>query len=113
MASRTQPVKRARMSKIHEYPKIDTLFERGEDFKVDVTRIRRPEFEIPQRWLVTEKGDGNNVRVSLERECSICSGPDPVSVNSCTGGTAMSTHTPRLVKFINPLNRGQMPTFLL
>ena len=101
------------MSKIHEYPKIDTLFERGEDFKVDVTRIRRPEFEIPQRWLVTEKVDGTNVRVSLERECSICSGPDPVSGDYFSCDTADAPHTGWRVVFYGRTVAAQMPTFLL
>lgn len=44
------------------YPKIETLFERGEDFKVDTSQMRLPEFDIPRRWLITEKVDGTNVR---------------------------------------------------
>ncbi len=49
-----------------QYPKIDSLYERDEDFKVDTTKIRRPEFFIPREWLVTEKIHGCNIRVSLE-----------------------------------------------
>ena len=48
------------------YNKIDTLFSRKEDFSVDETKIRRPEFLIPETWVVTEKIDGMNIRVSLE-----------------------------------------------
>lgn len=46
-----------------EYPKIETLFDRGEDFVVDTTKFRLPEFENIKRWHVTEKIDGTNVRV--------------------------------------------------
>jgi len=49
------------------YPKIETLFERDEHFHVDTQHIRCPEFTQIARWLVTEKIDGTNVRVSLER----------------------------------------------
>ena len=49
-----------------QYPKIDSLYERDEDFKVDTTKIRRPEFSIPREWFVTEKIHGCNIRVSLE-----------------------------------------------
>ena len=46
------------------YSKIDTLFDRGSDFRVDEARVRRPEFLVPREWAVTEKIDGTNVRVS-------------------------------------------------
>ena len=46
-----------------EYPKIETLYDRNEDFKVDTTAIRMAEFELIKRWRVTEKIDGMNVRV--------------------------------------------------
>lgn len=45
-----------------EYPKIETLYERGEDFAVDATRLRRPEFDLVKEWVVTEKVDGTNIR---------------------------------------------------
>lgn len=48
-----------------EYAKIDTLFDRGADFKVDVTRVRRPEFAAIDRWRVDEKLDGMNIRLIL------------------------------------------------
>jgi len=44
------------------YPKIDTLFERDEDFRI-TDRIRKPEFENIKRWLITEKIDGTNIRI--------------------------------------------------
>ena len=33
------------------YPKIETLFNRGKDFTVDVESFRRPEFAIVSPWL--------------------------------------------------------------
>ena len=49
-----------------EYPKIETLYDRDEKtFKVDTTRVRRPEFLLPRSWLVTEKIDGMNARIEL------------------------------------------------
>lgn len=46
-----------------EYPKIETLWNRGPDFKVVPGEYRKPEFRLPREWLVTEKIDGTNVRV--------------------------------------------------
>jgi len=46
-----------------EYPKIETLFDRNEDFTVDRDRLRLPEFALVTAWHVTEKIDGTNVRV--------------------------------------------------
>jgi len=50
-----------------KYPKIETLFERDENFKV-TNKIRLPEFENIKDWLITEKIDGTNIRVIFERE---------------------------------------------
>lgn len=49
------------------YPKIDTLFERGDDFSVTST-LRRPEFGEIRSWLLTEKVDGTNIRLDFRRE---------------------------------------------
>ena len=46
-----------------EYPKIETLYRRDEKFKVDPTQIRLSEFTLINKWLITEKIDGTNVRV--------------------------------------------------
>lgn len=68
------------------YPKIETYFERdSETFKVTET-IRCPEFALVDRWLVTEKIDGTNVRVLWDGE---------------------------RVSFGGRSNNAQMPTFLL
>lgn len=49
-----------------KYPKIETLYERErETFKVQVGKMRKPEFAIVRNWLVTEKIDGTNIRVIL------------------------------------------------
>lgn len=49
-----------------KYPKIDTLFERGDDHKVDPTRLRLPEFAAVRFWMIEEKIDGTNVRISWD-----------------------------------------------
>ena len=48
-----------------EYPKIETLLDRDERFRVTGGKWRLPEFEYLQNnhWLFTEKVDGTNVRV--------------------------------------------------
>lgn len=48
-----------------EYPKIETLFNRDEKFKVKEGDYRLPEFENIKKWYLTEKIDGTNVRVRL------------------------------------------------
>jgi hypothetical protein len=46
------------------YPKIETLYNRNEEFKV-TNEFRCPEFALVKSWLFTEKIDGTNVRVVL------------------------------------------------
>ncbi len=48
-----------------EYPKIETLLDRDEKFKVVLGKWRLPEFAFlkDNEWLWTEKIDGTNVRV--------------------------------------------------
>lgn len=46
-----------------EYPKIETVFNRDEKFKVVEGDFRLPEFDSIKRWYVTEKIDGTNVRI--------------------------------------------------
>ena len=46
-----------------EYPKIETLFNRDEKFKVIEGDYRLKEFELIKSWYVTEKIDGTNVRI--------------------------------------------------
>jgi ATP-dependent RNA circularization protein (DNA/RNA ligase family) len=47
-----------------EYPKIETLYDRNEKFKVNPMLFRRPEFKIVRNWEITEKIDGTNIRIS-------------------------------------------------
>lgn len=49
-----------------EYPKIETLYERGSDFSV-TDQLRSPVIGTISRWLVTEKIDGTNIRIDLRR----------------------------------------------
>ena len=46
-----------------EYPKIETAFKRDEDFKIDSTKLKRPEYDLVKSWQWTEKIDGMNIRV--------------------------------------------------
>lgn len=53
------------------YPKIETLFERKENFGVDINKIKNPVYEIIKTWQVTEKIDGTNIRVMLQSDGTI------------------------------------------
>lgn len=46
-----------------EYPKIDTLFERKEDFTVDPSKLKNPAYGLVKEWEFTEKVDGTNIRL--------------------------------------------------
>jgi len=51
---------------IPTYPKIETLVGRDDKFKIKMDgSTRRPEFAAVNSWLLTEKIDGTNIRVSL------------------------------------------------
>lgn len=55
-----------------EYAKIDTLFGRDENFRVDPAQLKHPVFATLKTWEVTEKIDGTNMRVTLnEGESSV------------------------------------------
>lgn len=54
-----------------EYPKIETLFDRDSRFRVMLGHLRMPEFALPSQWLITEKIDGTNVRIILDRTGSV------------------------------------------
>jgi len=49
------------------YPKIETLFDRDDTFRVDTTRLRRPVYATIRTWVVTEKIDGTNMRLIFDR----------------------------------------------
>lgn len=77
-----------------EYPKIETLFDRDKKtFKVIEGQLRCPEFALVNRWVVTEKVDGINIRVVLK--------PDDPPL------------WPWRVRFYGRTSRAQIPTFLL
>ena len=69
------------MTNCMKYPKVDTLYTR-DDNHVITNVIRRPEFLVPAEWLVTEKIDGTNIRVSLE-SAPMCACGDSGSCDSC------------------------------
>jgi hypothetical protein len=56
-----------------EYPKIETLFERGPDFKV-TEKLKSPVIGTISAWDVTEKIDGTNIRVMLSETGDVCFG---------------------------------------
>lgn len=55
---------------MHQYGKIETLYNRAEDFTVDKTQLRNPAFGLIGQWTATTKLDGTNIRLmySLETE---------------------------------------------
>lgn len=77
------------------YPKIENRFRRGEKGVLDLAQVRRPEFGLVDRWMVTEKIDGTNIRISLE----------PVE---CAEAHAGDWH----VVFYGRSNKAQMPDFI-
>lgn len=49
-----------------EYPKIETLYNRDDKFKVKTDEFRLSEFGLINQWLITEKIDGTNIRVMID-----------------------------------------------
>lgn len=81
-----------------KYPKIETLFERDKKtFKV-TDKIRLPEFEMINNWLITEKIDGTNVRVIYS----------PSDYDK-----KLEMYKEERVIFKGRTDNAQMPTFLL
>jgi len=54
-----------------EYHKIDTLFERRDDFTVDPSRLKKSVLATISEWDVTEKIDGTNICVMLGEDGEI------------------------------------------
>lgn len=76
-----------------EYPKIETLYDRDpQTFRVVPGQYRLAEFALVDRWLVTEKVDGTNVRIEFEIP------------------TANRTLT--VIRYKGRTDAAQMPTFL-
>ena len=60
------------MTSLIKYPKIKTLWQRDpETFKVIPGAFTTMEFALINTWVVTEKIDGTNIRVSLDPEGNI------------------------------------------
>lgn len=58
-----------------EYPKIETYYERdSKSFTVLPDCPRCPEFALVNRWLVTEKIDGTNIRIHLRSDGTVTYG---------------------------------------
>jgi hypothetical protein len=51
-----------------EYHKIETMFERGEDFNVIESKLRNPVYATLKSWRASEKLDGTNIRVYLLKD---------------------------------------------
>lgn len=84
------------------YPKIETLYNRDPDtFKVIPGSLRQPEFGLVDKWLVTEKIDGTNIRVHIEL--------GGVSAGMVAAGDIIDTK----VTFHGRTDKAQMPPFLL
>jgi len=84
------------------YPKIETLYDRDEHtHKVIPGQLRRPEFGLIDRWLITEKIDGTNIRVCVEPGGII------------TGMVAAGEYVPTHVEFFGKTDKAQIPPFLL
>lgn len=80
------------------YPKVDTLFDRDERFQVDTTRFRRPVFATIDRWLVTEKVDGTNMRLIFEiDENPGGDGTEPPALSTSIRGKTDSASIPPLL----------------
>ncbi len=87
-----------------EYPKIDTIFVRDEETHKVTDKLKRQDVAQISQWLVTEKIDGTNIRVSLV---------------ACTGELERQGHennedcTGWFVRFGGRTEQAQLPTPLL
>jgi len=92
-----------------KYPKIETLFERDENFKV-TDKIRLSEFENIKNWLITEKIDGTNIRViyTPEDKLLIRGRTDKASIPTFLLEELQKIFTIEKVKSIldNPIEKG-------
>jgi ATP-dependent RNA circularization protein (DNA/RNA ligase family) len=91
---------------MEEYPKIETLFDRDpKTFKVLEDKIRLPEFFMIQKWRITEKIDGTNVRIwyrTLYEEGKMI-----------TKGNTALPFCRRIVEINGRTENASMPTFLM
>jgi len=90
-----------------DYPKIETLFDRDEKFKVMEGKFRLPEFEALKdiSWCVTEKVDGTNVRIEYEPQYQPNKN-DPIKHEYAGHSVQFGGHTekaqlhPNLIKYL-------------
>jgi len=92
------------------YPKIETIFNRDERFKVVEGDYRLTEFENIRKWYVTEKIDGTNVRVIYEPQFPPKKGGIKIGLAyevkyaghtlRCTGRTDKSQLHPNLIAYL-------------
>lgn len=76
---------------MNPYHKIETLFDRDkETFRVIEGQYRRPEFALIDRWNVTEKIDGTNIRLTWLRDAF-----DLTVTNSFIGGRTDKAEIPK------------------
>jgi len=86
-----------------QYPKIETLFDRNEDtHKVIPGQLRCPEFGLIDRWFITEKIDGTNIRVCVTPNRSLMLPP-----------IAPGGYMPTEVEFFGKTDKAEIPPFLL
>ncbi len=57
-----------------EYHKIETLFDRDENFSVDTSKLRNPVYASFKTWHVTEKIHGTNIRIILNESGQVVIG---------------------------------------
>lgn len=89
--------------KIPTYPKIETLFDRDDQFKVRPGLFRCREFEAVNRWRIDEKIDGTNIRVALRPD-------DTVFVGGRTDDAQMSPALYDYLRAVFPAER-LLPAF--
>src|SRR4051812_28266574 len=84
------------------YEKIETLFVRDEDFNV-TDELKRPVIASINKWIVTEKVDGTNMRISFLRD------PDDQVTYVIQGRTDRASVPPQLYNHCDELARRLLP----
>jgi ATP-dependent RNA circularization protein (DNA/RNA ligase family) len=82
-----------------EYGKIDTLYARDDKFVVDVAQLLRPVYGTINQWSVTEKVDGNNIRLVFTRD----PGNDDRMLVQIRGKTDNASIHPTLLDYLTVL----------
>lgn len=99
-----------------EYPKIETLFARDGKFVVDTSAPKRPVFASINKWHVTEKIDGTNIRVIMTPDSEITIGgrTDRANIPGDLVATLLRLYIPEKMREVlwGPLleqNGGELP----